>query len=152
MSVSEFLKTNTWGRPRDIVRLLLAIAKMNPNASRIGEQQIKNSLDEYSRASAKEIFDELSVVQGQTILKAIKRGVSKKTYADADDFFSCLPFIDTNKERLIDELFELGVIGGFQPETGNYYWSHRGETHLPPQMQVRIHPALWNEFSIRGYV
>ncbi|GAA6164911.1 hypothetical protein NBRC116590_26150 [Pelagimonas sp. KU-00592-HH] len=151
MTVSEFLKTNTWGRPRDVVRLLLAIAKMNPNSKRIGEQQVKASLDEYSRASAKELIDELSVVHGKAILHALRKGITKKTYDDADELLKALPIPNVNEERFLTELFELGLIGGFQPETGNYFWAHRGESFLHPQMKIRIHPALWNEFGIRGY-
>lgn len=150
LSLQEFLRTNTWGRPRDIVRLLLSIQKMNPNASRIGQSEIKRALDEYSRASAKELVDELSVLHGQEILRALRKGVTRKTYNDAADLLASVPLPKVNEEKFVEELFLLGLIGGFQPETGNYYWAHRGETNLKPHLKIRIHPALWNEFSIRG--
>ncbi len=150
-SLTEFLKVNTWGRPRDVVRLLLAIAKKSPHASRIGEAQIKAALGEYSRASAKELVDELSVSMGPQILHALRTGIRQKTYHDVDDFLRSLPLTGVDESTLATELFDLGVIGGFQPETGNHFWAHRGESHLPPAMQVRVHSALWNEFSIRGY-
>jgi len=150
MSIGEFIKTNTWGRPRDLVRLLNSVAKGSPNATRIGEDQIKAGLDDYSRASAKELIDELSVTHGKRILTALKKGIRKKTYNSRDEFLATLPDSGVNEEKLFDELFLLGVIGGVQTDAGNYFWAHRGESYFKDHYQVRIHPALWNEFGIRG--
>lgn len=150
LSLVDFIKTNTWGRPRDVVRLLLAIQKKSPRSERIGEAELKIGLDEYSRASLKELVDELSVVHGKTILDALKRGIKKKNYHDADEFVQSLPLPGVNEARFLDDAFSLGLFGGYQPETGNFYWAHRGETTFRPHLQVRIHPALWNELSIRG--
>lgn len=149
-SLIEFIKTNTWGRPRDVVRLLLAIQKKSPRSEYIGEAEVKIGLDEYSRASLKELVDELSVVHGKTILDALKRGIRKKNYQDAEEFIRSLPLPGVNETRFLDDAFSLGLFGGYQPETGNFYWAHRGETTFRPHLQVRIHPALWNELSIRG--
>lgn len=150
LTISEFLKTNTWGRPRDLVRLLLCIGKMNPNSVNIGESEIKHALDEYSRSSAKELIDELGVSYGQDILDALRNGIRRRRYSGIDEFLRALPLTNVDDVRLATELFELGLIGGFQPESGNYYWAHRGETYLKPHHQVVVHPALWNEFNIRG--
>jgi hypothetical protein len=148
--IGEFIKTNTWGRPRDLVRLLLAISKMSPNSTTIGEAEIKSGLDEYSRASAKELVDELSVMHGRAILVALQKGITRKTYDSKDDFLRAISLPQVNEDRFFTEAFELGLIGGYQPENGNYHWAHRGETTFRPHYKVRIHPALWNELSIRG--
>lgn len=150
LTLDDFLKTNTWGRPRDIVRLLNSIAKCSPNADRIGLEQIKAGLDDYSRASAKELIDELSVTYGGKILAALKKGIFKKTFNSKRDFLNALPDVGVNENKLFSELFLLGVVGGVQTETGNYYWAHRGESFFKEHYQVRVHPALWNEFGIRA--
>jgi len=150
-SLEEFLLTNTWGRPRDVVRLLLSIQKKSPNSLRIGESEIKAALDDYSRASARELIDELGVKYGPKILEALRNGIRKKEYGSKQELVDCLaPYLsETANFSLIDELFYLGVVGGFEPKKGYYFWAHRGETYLKSHHSIRIHPALWNEFSIR---
>ena len=76
----EFLLINSWGRPRDVVRLLNSIAKKSPNSTRIGEAEVKAALDDYSRASAKELIDELGVSYGQKILTALRSGIDRKNF------------------------------------------------------------------------
>jgi len=152
INISDFLKTNTWGRPRDIVRLLIAIQKKSPNKERIDQEAVKAGLDEYSRMSTKEIIDELGVGYGANILSGIKRSISKRFYEDENSFWDALSQNIRNVDRgkLMAELFELGFIGGRAKGTKNYYWAHRGETYLKSHHQIVIHQALWNEFSIRG--
>lgn len=45
LTVEQFLRENTWGRPRDVVRLLTAIQKKSPNAEMITQVEIKAGLD-----------------------------------------------------------------------------------------------------------
>lgn len=150
-TLEDFLLTNTWGRPRDVVRLLLSIQKKSPNSLRIGEIELKAALDDYSRASARELIDELGVKHGAKILHALRNGISKKEYRSKQELVDCLaPYLpDVGNFSLIDELFHLGAIGGYEPKNGYYFWAHRGETFLKSHHYIRIHPALWNEFSIR---
>lgn len=152
LSIGDFLKTNTWGRPRDIVRLLQAISKASPNSEFIGEDEIKAGLDEYSRASLKEILDEIGVAYGPKMVRALKFGISKKTYETAEALWEAIgPHLPgLNKEKVISELFDLGVIQGFLPNPPRYFAAHRGETFLKPHHRIRIHPALWNELSIQS--
>ena len=152
MTFPEFLKTNTWGRPRDIVRLLQAIAKASPNAKRIGQAEIKAGLDEYSRASLKELFDELGVIYGPSMIKAIKSAIDRKTYSGSKELWNRIsPYLTGLKEeRVIGELFDLGVIQGYLSNPPRYFAAHRGETFLKSHYKVRIHPALWNELGIRS--
>lgn len=151
MPLEDFLLTNTWGRPRDVVRLLLAIKKKSPNSSTIGEHEIKAALDDYSRSSAKELVDELGVSYGADLLAALRNGIKKKNYSGKQELGDQLDrhFPGMLPNKLLDEMFELGFIGGVDRDKGHFFWSHRGETYLKPHHDIRIHPALWNEFSIR---
>lgn len=151
-SIESFLRENTWGRPRDVVRLLIAIQKKSPNSNVISETEIKAGLDEYSRMSLKELVDELGVTFGHKVIETLRYGIRKKSYKDADEFWSALNAakLNVNKERFLRELFELGFIGGHVPSQGRYFWAHRGETYLKPDHHVMIHPGLWNELSIRS--
>ncbi len=152
LTLDEFIKTNTWGRPRDIVRLLISIAKTNPTATKISEDAIKNALNEYSRTSTKELTDELSVRYGGEIQKALKDGIQRKYYDSKEHFWDNLSkhLYGHNMDVVLNEFFELGVIGNFDEKNKNYYWFHRGSTSLKPQFKIIVHPGLWNELAIRG--
>lgn len=152
-SLYEFLKRNSWGRPRDVVRFLLAVQKMSPGTTSVGEQEIKASLDEYSRASAKELVDELGVRYGPPILQALRKGITRRVYNDKQELWDALPKAELSQyspSALMDEFFTLGLYGGYEPRLGRHYWAHRGESYLKPNVKLRIHPALWHEFSIRS--
>lgn len=152
LTISDFLKDNTWSRPRDVVRLLQSIQKASPHATDIGESEIKAGLDEYSRASLKELIDELGVVYGRKFLKAIRSGIKRRTYRDTDEFWREIgPFLGgLDKDDVVDELFQAGFIQGFLDGPPRYFSAHRGETYLKSHHIIRIHPALWNELSIRS--
>lgn len=150
-TLEEFLLTNTWGRPRDVVRLLNSIQKKSPNAATMDEDSIKASLDDYSRASSKELIDELGVSYGPKILQALRLGINRKTFSTKQHLKDALaPTLgDKTTNALIDEFFQLGLIGGYNHQNGHYFWAHRGENFLKGHHQIRIHHALWNDFSIR---
>lgn len=151
-SIEEFLLTNTWGRPRDVVRLLSSIQKKSPNSERIGEAEIKAALDDYSRASSKELIDELGVSYGQSILQGLRKAINRKTFSSKQKLLDALqPHLGTTANlKLLDEFFEIGLLGGYDPKNGYYFWAHRGESYLKDHHSIRIHPALWNDFSIRN--
>lgn len=151
-SVDQFVRENMWGRPRDVVRLLIAIQKKSPNAELISEIEIKAGLDEYSRMSLKELVDELGVTFGPQVIETLRFGIRKKNYKSVDELWNSLnnTKLNVNRDRFIKELFELGFIGGHLPAQGKYFWFHRGESYLKPDHHVIIHPGLWNELSIRG--
>ncbi|MDA5633839.1 MULTISPECIES: P-loop ATPase, Sll1717 family [Rhizobium/Agrobacterium group] len=151
-SVDQFVRENMWGRPRDVVRLLIAIQKKSPNAELISEIEIKAGLDEYSRMSLKELVDELGVTFGSQVIDTLRFGIRKKNYKSVDELWNSLnnTKLNVNRDRFIKELFELGFIGGHLPAQGKYFWFHRGESYLKPDHNIIIHPGLWNELSIRG--
>lgn len=150
-TLEEFIVKNTWGRPRDIVRLLNCISKKSPNASRIGEDEIKAALVDYSRSSAKELIDELGVRYGGVILNAMRTGISRQVYDSKGQFWEAISqhLKGESAVGLLEELFYLGFIGGYDPLKGRHYWAHRGNSYLQPNHKVRIHPALWSEFQIQ---
>ena len=55
-----------------------------------------------------------------------------------------------NMDVVLNEFFELGVIGNYDENNKNYYWFHRGSTSLKSQFKIVVHPGLWNELAIRG--
>ncbi|WFE73574.1 P-loop ATPase, Sll1717 family [Roseinatronobacter sp. S2] len=153
VSIENFLKINTWGRPRDVVQLLNSIADKNPNSTRIGQDEIKNALNEYSRRAINEIKDEISVRHGKEIALTLRQSVHKRHYSTFDEFDSKVlaRFRFSNQTTLRDDLFHFGVIGNFDDSFSSrrYYWFHRGEEFLKTELGICIHPGLWNYFNIR---
>lgn len=152
IDIEQFLRENTWGRPRDVVRLLMAIQKKSPNATKISESEIKAGLDEYSRMSLKELVDELGVSFGHNIIDLIRNGITKKIYNNKSELLDAIKVekLNINREIFLKEIFDLGLIGGYIQSDGRYFWSHRGETYLKPDHKILIHAGLWNELSIRS--
>ena len=154
LDVYELIKRNTWGRPRDLVRLLLAIQKSNPDGTAISENEIKNGLDAYSRASMAEIADELGVRHGGKVVTFLRQAINRNEYRRFEDFFSILDQskMGVDPDVLVDELFYFGVIGNIKWTYGRprYFFFHRNEEYLKRDYGVMIHPGLWHYFNVRG--
>lgn len=153
-TLEEFIRTNTWCRPRDVVQLLNSIATKNPNSARIGVDEIKHSLNEFSRRSFFEIMEEVSVKHGSKVASTLRTSIKRQRYAGFSEFqrdvlnsFVSKPEI--NREALVEDLFSYGVIGNWSKQEGRYYWAHRGEEFFDKTLGVAIHEGLWNYFNIR---
>ncbi len=153
----DFLKNNTWARPRDLIRLLQSTAKTSPNATRISSREIKGSLNEYARASMKEIVDELSVNFGPELYQRLRQDIRKKEYRNATEFVNSitrtLSGLSIDERSFVEELFFYGVIGNIDwTQSGHrrYYYFYRGEEFFNWDFGVQVHPALWSYFNIRS--
>jgi hypothetical protein len=149
----DFLLINSWFKPRDIIRFLKVYAKVNPNHEAITEEGVKNSLNEYARISAVEIFEQISVRFSPEVIAAIKSGITRQSYDSAEELADTLkPRIGrTDPMRLLNELYEVGVIGNVDKVKGRnrYFWNHRQEENLDSEMAIIIHPGLLNFFNVR---
>lgn len=149
--IPNFIMTNTWARPRDIVHFLDSVQTKNPNAGRMGEGEIKSSLNEFSRRLIGDVKDEISVKHGAKIMLALRHNLKQKEFRDYNEMyqkvFSKVEGID--KWALAEDLYFFGVIGNIENNPRRYYWFHRGEEFLKPDRPVYIHPGLWNYFNIR---
>lgn len=148
-SIEEFIKTNTWERPRDIVRLLNAIKDANGNKSTIGPDEIKSSLNRYSKESLKEVLDEISVRGGRQLVQSLRSGIYKQTYASGDRFWDAISkhINASEKSRTLEELYNSGFIGNKRGR--NLYWAYRDGGRFRSDLGVIIHRSLWNELRIR---
>lgn len=151
-TLEEFIRTNTWSRPRDVVQLLNSIAVKSPNAARIGADQVKQALNEFSRRAFFEVTEEISVRHGPLVASTLRDTIKKPRYFNYDEFkrsvlnaFVSKPEI--NRDALLDDLFQFGVIGNYSDN--RFYWAHRGEEFFDKTLGVAVHEGLWNYFNIR---
>jgi hypothetical protein len=151
-SIENFLLTNSWYRPRDIIRYLKCYQKANPSHTSFSADGFKSALNEYSRVSGKEILDELSVEYNIETIKLIKSKIQRKRYTDLQSFSDAISGIaNVNVNQLTRSLFESGVIGNVDSNGGGrrFFWSHRGEEEIQQNMPIMVHKGLWNYFNIR---
>ncbi|MCI5099796.1 P-loop ATPase, Sll1717 family [Phaeobacter italicus] len=153
VSLEDFIRTNTWSRPRDIVQLLNSIADKNQNSDRIGIEEIKSALNEYGRRSFVEIVEEISVRHGGMIALNLRKSVNQSHYREFSEFERKVlnVFSGIDRASLVEDLFQYGVIGNYDDRFSRrrYYWAHRGEEFFKKSLGVSIHKGLWNYFNIR---
>lgn len=140
-----FLLNNSWHKPRDIIRFLKAYAKMNPNHERITEEGVKDSLNEYARISAVEIFEQISVNYSSDVIAELKISITQNFYRNAGAFADALRagIGNIDASRLVEDLYSVGVIGNIDNAHGKprYFWNHRQEESLDYKMGIIVHPA-----------
>lgn len=150
----DFLLNNSWHKPRDIVRFLKVYAKINPKDTKITEEGVKRSLNEYARISAVELFDQLSVKYSVDVINGIKSAIKNQNYRSIDELSNVLsPHVGMiSSEKLVYELYDVGVIGNIDKTPGQktrYFWNHRQEEDLDSEMAIVVHPGLLNYFNVR---
>jgi hypothetical protein len=154
ISIELFMLKEGWHRPRDVVRFLKCYASANPFESDFDSSGVSKSLDEYSRVSARECFDEIAVKYSAETIESLRRAVRKINYSDADEFeeyVSRKVIGVSDYGEFLQDLFRVGVVtnidgDGRQPR---YFSAHRGNEFVDPEMRISVHPGLWNFLSIR---
>ena len=64
---------------------------------------------------------------------------------------SLKPHVDVAPGKLVEQLYTVGIIGNVQSVNSRprYFWSFRQEEHLDYEMEVTVHPGLYNFFNVR---
>jgi hypothetical protein len=110
-------------------------------------------LDDYSRISARECFDEISVKYSKETTLKIRNSIRKNYYRSFDEFLSCFSAFAGNLDliELANDLFNAGVIYNVDYINGQarYFAAHRGVDRLFEDMGIYIHQGLWHYFAIR---
>jgi hypothetical protein len=148
-----FLLRQSWHRPRDVVRFLKCYSEKNANSEVFDESGVKSMLDDYSRISARECFDEISVKYSKETTLKIRNSIRKNYYRSFDEFLSCFSAFAGNLDliELANDLFNAGVIYNVDYINGQarYFAAHRGVDRLFEDMGIYIHQGLWHYFAIR---
>lgn len=150
----QFVLNQSWMRPRDMVRLLKCYAKINSDHTAISSEGIRECLNEYSRISANELFDEIVISVSIINPERLPRMLRRRTYKTLDDLKRDISrAIDVDDlDLFIDELFYSGIILNvdYTPSgRRRYFAGFRGEEYLDDSMQIMVHQGLWNYFNIR---
>lgn len=150
----RFVLNQSWLRPRDMIRLLKCYAKINPDHFAISSEGVKDSLNEYSRISANDLFDEIVISFSISNPERLPRMLRRRVYQTLDELkldISRTVQVD-NIDMFIDAMFYAGIILNFDHAvdgTPRYFASFRGEEYLDDSMPIMVHRGLWNYFNIR---
>lgn len=157
----NFILDNGWGKPRDIVRFLLAAQNMYSTKEKFDGEVILGIQKSYSESSWKEIVQELqSLYKAEEIdyvagmlrggyevtdAEGIKKGAAKGSKARK--------FWDTKEPEILEDFYRVGVWGNVCDLGGKrrWRWNHKGDTGVLRREGWRlvIHPALRKVLSIQ---
>ncbi len=155
---ANYILNNSWCKPRDIVRLLLAAQNSIYNNNDSFTQSVFNSLvKSYSEDSLTEIKEELRALYDTSQIDVIiscfmgyrttfsvnqLKGRVSKYYQGS--------ILDTHFAQVIDDLYRLGFLGNFLPISKSYRWQHKGDGRviLSDEWRLFVHYALHGALSL----
>jgi hypothetical protein len=161
---SAFLVFETWGRPRDLVRILTLAAKHVDREGKFSTKSFENSFTEYSRSCWEEKHDELNSKYSQSEIETIKRLMTSyqptfsRTELDAriaftrsNDSRSNHFFSGRNIDVVLEDLFKVGVLGNIlRTKTGKSRpaYLYMGHRNFDTRDIMCVHRSLWRELSL----
>lgn len=161
-----YLLFETWGRPRDIVRLLNFAAKYVEHGGRFGTSSFAKAAREYSRSCWDEKKDELNSKYSQSMIDTIKRlllrsqGSFSRSELEARishqrsyDSRSNQFFEGRNLDVFLEDLFKVGILGNITRIRGGRSrpeYLYMGHMNFDSHGIMCIHRSLWQELSIEA--
>jgi hypothetical protein len=160
---AHFMIFETWGRPRDMVRLLGGAARYVKKGCKFDSASFSQSLALYSKGCWDEKSDELNSKYAQSEIETIKRiltGLAGRfSNSEFDARISYLQKNDSrinhflsgrNVEVLLSDLFKTGVLGNIlKTKSGGNRPSYlyMGHTNFNSSEIMCIHRSLWRELQ-----
>lgn len=155
----KYILNNSLYRPRDVIRMMLAIQEHSKTADKFSQASFDKSQQEYSRRMWTELTDELRLSYSENEIEAIFTLLNRitlpftfdslqsridslgKIYPNIKAFFEKEPLIN-----VLEKLYKLGVIGN-TGERMNFVFLERPA--LDPVGMMVIHTPLRNYFSVQ---
>jgi hypothetical protein len=158
----NYILDNSWCKPRDIVRLLIAAQNdaLHNYKTEFTQATFDSLRKEYSKNSLTEIRQELqSLYTTEEIEMVIKllRGGDRITTAErirkvAAKGSKARQFWDARSEDILEDFYRVGLWGNINRTELHYLWrwNHKGDTGILTNngWELAIHPALYNELSV----
>lgn len=158
ISSIEYLLNQTWNKPRDIVRFLIAIKNSSSCiTTKFTQQVFVESAEEYSRESLKEVKEELNALYTAEQIDEIFLWLSGfRTMFSLDELKErihkhFLPSkIDKNLVEVLQDLYRVGIVGNYSKITNNFLWQHRGNDNaiFDDEWLFVVHRGLFKALGI----
>lgn len=148
----------TWNKPRDVVRFLIAIqSSLSSNSTRFNRQSFVDSMDEYSKRSLEELREELNASYTKEEIDEILIWLNGFrtifTFDELEERVNKFFPHSTLKNSISDvlkSLYRVGVIGNFSKITKSYLWKHRGNDDpvFDDEWLFFVHRGLFKALNI----
>ncbi|PTX56474.1 hypothetical protein C8N43_1133 [Litoreibacter ponti] len=160
----NFLLFETWGRPRDLVRLFKSVTPHLEDHERFGGRSFAFGAKSYSKSCWDEKHDELNAKYPQSAIETIKRflhnfdGTFSRSQFEtrviqisgsdprAKQFFN-----DRNLDVFLEDLYKVGILGNIlKSKKGGSYPSYlyTGLTTFNAHDVMCVHRSLWKELGL----
>jgi energy-coupling factor transporter ATP-binding protein EcfA2 len=161
---THFLLFETWGRPRDLVRLLSIAAAYVPRGGKFGNEVFTKSQIEYSRSCWAEKADELNSKYSATEVETIKRILTNYrtsfNYLQLETLLSAKSANDPranqflkgrNLDVLLEDMYRVGILGNLlKTKSGSVFpkFLYTGLSNFSLAENICIHRSLWKELHL----
>ena len=160
-----YILTNSWYRPRDVVRLLIAVQEHAPEDSTFTQTSLQAVRKKYSTASWVEMTEELRARYSATEIDGIKHLLyggerifnanqlsNRAAYISKEhsDVVALLKIHDI--KRILRDLYRIGIVGNYDGKwpsgQDKIRYSFRGDDELLTDKAICIHSALRAHLSV----
>lgn len=162
MHVCTYILDNSWHKPRDIVRLLLAAqSKNSKDFTKFDQNTFETFMPLYSQQCLVEVREEMhalysereieyifNCLQGYKSVFSFQEIVSRVQKLCPDSFFAKEP------TTVLNDLYRMGVIGNSLPNNRTRRWVYKGQYKLfyEEPWKIIIHPSLRLELSVNNRI
>lgn len=157
---SNYILNNSWCKPRDMVRLILAAQNCLASSECCFSQKVIDQCrKDYSRESLTEIKEEMRALYSAedidlifTCFTGYKRVFSIAELKDRIKRNYNNSVLSNNLQMVLTDLYRLGVIGNYFSGAGSYRWQHKGEDGIiiDDDWKIAIHYGLLNTLSVNS--
>ena len=158
ISTVEMFLNQTWNKPRDVVRFLLAVqSSLSASGSKFTKQVFIDAMDEYSKKSLEELKEELNASYSKEEiddmfiwLNGSRTIFTLKELQERVDKYFQSSTLKNDIVSVLKSLFRVGVIGNYSKITQNFLWKHRGNDDpvFDDEWLFYVHRGLFKALSI----
>ena len=158
--ICTYILDNTWHRPRDIVRLILAAqSKNSKNFSSFNQNTFETCMQVYSKQCLVEVQEEMRALytaeEIEHIFNCLRGFKTIFSFAEISARISRLfpaSFLDERKVGVLNDLYRIGVIGNYLNRRTSTQWEYKAQYSLltDDPWQIIVHPSLHIELAISG--
>lgn len=148
----------TWNKPRDVVRFLIAIqSSLSANAAKFNKQSFVDSMDEYSKRSLEELREELNASYSKEEIDEIfiwlngfRTIFTLQELEERVNKFFPNSALKNSIGEVLKSLYRIGVVGNFSKITKSFLWKHRGNDDpvFDDEWLFFIHRGLFKALNI----
>lgn len=155
---ANYILNNTWCKPRDVVRLLLATKNcLDNNREAFTQSVFHSSFKKYSMESLIEIKEEMRALYSSKEIDTIVNCLTgfrvifsiEELQIRATRYFPN-SLIAKDLVTVLRDLYRLGVVGNYSTASKSHRWQHKGFDGLivSDEWKIMIHRALQNALSV----